>query len=269
MDAHIILIVLTAAFFHAVWNASVKLGNDKILSLVGIQIATLLIALPLAPLVGLPERASWPWMLTSAVLHFGYYLSLASAYRYGDFAQAYPVARGSAPILVTLCGVFVLHESLSGTELLALAGVIGGILIFATRRLGAVLHHRKALPSALLTACFIGAYTIVDGIGGRLSANIPAYIVWLSIVDSLLLMLYALPQRSLPEVIALASGWRLSLLGAVLSLAGVLDGGMGDVAGFHSAGVCHPRDLGHHRRPDRCVLLQGAGRQAQESSPRW
>ena len=218
MDTHIILLVLLAAFFHAVWNASVKLGDDKLLSLTGIQVATLIMVLPLVPLVGLPHPASWPYLLASAVLHFGYYLSLASAYRYGDFAQAYPVARGSAPILVTLWGVFVLNESLGGVEWLSVTGVIGGIMIFATRRLGAVLHHRKALLSALITSCFIGAYTIVDGIGGRLSMNIPAYMVWLGVFDGIPMVLYALHQRSLSEVIALKSKWRICLLGAVLSL---------------------------------------------------
>ena len=219
MDAHIIFIVLAAAFFHAAWNASVKLGDDKVLSLVGIQGATVLIALPLLPLVGLPHPDSWPYLLTSVVLHFGYYLGLASAYRYGDFAQAYPVARGTAPILVACWGVLVLQETLSGIEWLSLAGVIGGIMIFATRRLGAVLHHHKALLSALVTSCFIGAYTLVDGIGGRLSGNIPAYIVWLSILDGVPLITYALHQRSLAEVVALKSRWRIYLFGAVLALA--------------------------------------------------
>ena len=219
MDAHIIFIVLLAAFFHALWNATVKQGNDKLLSITGIHLGALVIVLPLVPLVGLPHAHSWPYILLSAALHFGYYLSLASAYRHGDFSQAYPVARGSAPILVALWGVFVLQETLSVTEWLAVSGVIGGIMIFATRRLGAVLAQRKALMSALLTACFIGAYTITDGIGGRLSMNIPAYMVWLSITDSIPLVLYALHQRSRAEVFALTSQWRVCLLGAALSLA--------------------------------------------------
>lgn len=219
MDIKIILIVLLAAFFHAVWNASVKLGNDKLLSLTGIQMTMLIVVLPLVPFVGLPHPSSWFYLLASVLLHFAYYVGLASAYRYGDFAQAYPIARGSAPILVTLWGVFVLHESMRGHELLAVVGVVGGIMIFATRRLGTVLHQRKALLSALMTACFIGGYTIVDGIGGRLSDNIPAYMVWLSILDSFPLALYALHQRGWSDVIALKSTWRISLFGSVLSLA--------------------------------------------------
>ena len=218
MDAHLIFAVLVAAFFHAVWNASVKRDDDKLLSITGIQIATLVLVLPLMPLVGLPHPSSWPYLFASAILHFGYYLSLARAYRYGDFAQAYPVARGCAPILVALWGVLVLNETLSGIQLLSLGGVIGGIMIFATRRLGAVLNHRRALVSALVTSGFIGAYTIVDGVGGRSSMNVPAYMVWLSILDSVPMMLYVLHRRSLSEVIALKSKWRISLFASLLSL---------------------------------------------------
>jgi len=218
MDARIISIVLLAAFFHAVWNASVKLGDDKILSLAGMQAASLLLVIPLIPLVGLPHPDSWPYLLMSVVLHFGYYLSLASAYRYGDFAQAYPVARGSAPILVTAWGVFLLGEALAPLEWAALAGIVGGIMIFATRRFGEVLHHRKALASALITSCFIGAYTIADGVGGRLSMNIPAYMVWLSVLDSAPMVLYALHRRSWREVRAFAPKWRVCLFAAALGL---------------------------------------------------
>ena len=218
METHIIFIVLTAAFFHAVWNASVKLDADKLMVLTGMQVTTCLIVLPLVPLVGLPHPHSWPYLLASAIFHFGYYLGLANAYRYGDFAQTYPVARGTAPILVTLWGVFVLRETLSGIELASTLGVIAGIMIFATRRLGAVLHQRKALLSALTAAFFIAAYTLVDGVGGRRSMNIPAYMVWLSILDGCLLALYVVYRRSFTEVLAQATKWRVNLLGAVLSL---------------------------------------------------
>ncbi len=219
MATHLIFIVLLAAFFHAIWNAAVKSGGDKLLSIAGIQIASVALVLPLTLVVGLPSAASWPYLLISAALHLGYYLCLASAYRYGDFAQVYPVARGSAPILVTLVGVFVLHEALGGVQLLAIAGVVGGIMIFASRRLGAARHQRQALWSALATAGFIGAYTLADGVGGRLSANIPGYMVWMSILDGVPLVLYAIYRRSWQAVRALKSTWRISVLGAVLSSA--------------------------------------------------
>ncbi|MDD9858674.1 MAG: DMT family transporter [Gammaproteobacteria bacterium] len=218
MDAHIIALVLLAAFFHAVWNASVKRGDDKLRVITGIQAASILLVLPLVPFVGLPHADSWPYIALSAALHFGYYLSLAAAYRYGDFAQAYPVARGSAPIMVALWGVLVLREALSGGQWLSLALVIGGIMIFATRRLGGVLQHRKALWCALLTAAFIAAYTVTDGVGGRLSGNVAAYMVYLTLTDSALVVLYAAHRERAAAWREMAAEWRLSLAGGALAL---------------------------------------------------
>ena len=218
MDAHIIALVLTAAFFHAVWNASVKRGEDKFRVITGIQAASILLVLPLLPFVGLPHADSWLYIALSAALHFGYYLSLAAAYRHGDFAQAYPVARGSAPILVALWGVLVLREALSGGQWAALILVLGGIMIFATRRLGGVLQQRKAMGCALLTAAFIAAYTVTDGIGGRRSGNVAAYMVYLTLLDSALVVLYSAHRWRGNEWRALAADWRLSLVGGALAL---------------------------------------------------
>jgi drug/metabolite transporter (DMT)-like permease len=103
-------------------------------------------------------------------------------------------------------------------ELVSVAGVITGIMIFATRRFGNVVHDTRALISALLTSCFIAGYTIVDGMGGRLSMNVPAYMLWLTVLDGLPMAIYAIRVRSLQQVVALRSSWRISLFGAALSL---------------------------------------------------
>jgi len=218
MDAKIALIVLIAALFHAIWNATVKSGKDHLLSITGLKIATGLIALPLVLVFGLPHIASWPYLFASAVIHIGYYIALSEAYKYGDFSQAYPIARGTAPILVALWGVFVLNELLSTFEIISLIGVLGGILIFATREFGQVIRDRRALFAALLTSGFIGSYTIVDGLGGRLSENVPAYMVWLSILDGVPIVIYAMLKRSVSEVIAIRHNWKILFIGGSLAL---------------------------------------------------
>jgi hypothetical protein len=60
-----------------------------------------IVALAMLPFVGTPDRAAWPYMLVSAVIHFGYYVTLAGAYRRGDLSFAYPLMRGVAPLIVT------------------------------------------------------------------------------------------------------------------------------------------------------------------------
>jgi drug/metabolite transporter (DMT)-like permease len=219
MDASIALIVLTAAFFHATWNATVKSSSDHLLSITGINVAVGIIALGLLPLVGIPEPESWLYLLISAVLHFGYYIALSEAYKYGDFSQAYPVARGTAPIIVTLWGVFVLNEILSTVEIISLIGVLIGIMIFATRRFGQVVQDRRALTAALITSAFIGGYTLADGVGGRLSSNVPSYMVWLSILDCVPILIYAICKRGVKQVIAIRRDWIVLFFGGALALA--------------------------------------------------
>ena len=62
------------------------------------------------PFVPLPFMPSWPFAMASVVIHFGYYLTLAQAYRTGDLSFAYPLMRGTAPLLVTLLGIVFLRE---------------------------------------------------------------------------------------------------------------------------------------------------------------
>ena len=219
MDSHLIFLVLLAALCHALWNALIKQTDDKIIGLVGLQSAIVLLCLPLIFIFDAPQRASWGLLALSTCFHFGYYLSLAYAYRFGDFAHAYPIARGGAPLVVAAWGVLVLHETMNARQWSALGLIIGGILIFAARRLRQVLHERQALFGALLTAAFIGAYTISDGVGGRLSGDAVGYVVWLSLIQGAPMLAYGLLRRQ-PRAVwrGLRDGWRRHFTGAVLSL---------------------------------------------------
>jgi len=219
MEIGVVIIVLLAAFFHALWNATVKSGSDHLLSIAGIQVAGAVIAVFLVPFAGVPHADSWPYLAASIVLHTLYYIGLSQAYRHGDFAQAYPIARGTAPILTTLCGVFFLHETLDSVEIISLCGVLLGIMIFATRRLGVVMKDRAAFTSSLVTSTFIAGYTIVDGVGARLSMNVPGYMVWLTILDMLPILIYTFCLRSPRALLSLRNHWKISFLGAGLSLA--------------------------------------------------
>ena len=217
MEAGIAIVVIVAALFHATWNAAVKSGKDHLLSITGINVATFLIALPLVPVVGLPAPESWPFLITSAVLHFGYYISLSEAYKYGDFSQAYPIARGTAPIIVTVWGTLVLGETLSTIELVSLIGVLSGILIFTSQALPRVMRDRRALIAALVTSVFIGGYTLADGVGGRLSQNIPGYMIWLYLLDGIPVLAYAVCRRGIHEVAGIRHDWKLMFVGAGLA----------------------------------------------------
>lgn len=90
--------VLLGALLHASWNALVKSRNDTFLATVLVGgAAGLLSALGL-----LLAAASWPYIAASIAIQLAYHALLVAAYRNGDLSHAYPLMRGSAPLLVAL-----------------------------------------------------------------------------------------------------------------------------------------------------------------------
>lgn len=189
------LIVLLAAVLHAGWNAMLRAGADRLWSMTIMCMAIALACAVAAVFVPTPARASWAYALLSALLHVGYNLFLVRTYRSGDLGQTYPIARGASPLLVCL-GAAVFARELP--DPLSLAGVLlvsGGIvaLAFQGRRLGL-----ESLPYALGTGAFIGAYTVTDGIGARLSGTPLGYTVWMCLLWGLMA----------PPVYLILRGWR-------------------------------------------------------------
>ena len=64
-------------------------------------------------MVGLPRRAAWPWLAASMTIHIGYYITLVGAYRHGELGFAYPIMRGTAPLLVAMLSGPLIGEHLS------------------------------------------------------------------------------------------------------------------------------------------------------------
>lgn len=102
MPTEALVLTLIAAVMHASWNAIVKVGIDRAVVLALIAFAHTVVGTVMIALAGIPEPASWPFILASTLLHYGYYLCLHHAYRVGDLSQVYPLARGVAPLLVAL-----------------------------------------------------------------------------------------------------------------------------------------------------------------------
>ena len=220
MDLFVTLSVLCAAFLHAIWNAFVKTGDDQLISITGIAAGSTVIALIIFPFSTAPEPESWPYIFASVLLHVGYMIALSQAYRYSDFSSAYPIARGTAPILVFAWSFVFLQEAMSTREILAVFGILVGIMVFSTRKLGAVVNDRKALMYALLTALFIAAYTIVDGIGVRLSKSVSGYIVWMTMFEVLPLLAYTYIRRGPKVFTALAQNAPKLLLASMMAVGG-------------------------------------------------
>ena len=219
METSVFLAVLAAAALHALWNTQAKSGADRFLSTMLVAIASGTISAPLLPFVPLPAAAAWPWLLASGVIHIGYFLYLARAYQSGDLAQVYPIARGTAPLLVAMFGAGLLAERLSGTATAGLALLVPGLWLMAMRG-GRDLARLSARPvlAALATAIFTAAYTVVDGIGVRASGHALSYSLWLFAVMSVFMLAVTLYVRGLAVVPQLLANWKTGLGAGIMAV---------------------------------------------------
>ena len=62
------------------------------------------------------EAEAWPFIAASAALELAYFALLAATYSRADYSFAYPVARGSAPILVLLISTIALGAEISAAR---------------------------------------------------------------------------------------------------------------------------------------------------------
>lgn len=185
-------IVLFAALLHASWNAIVKGAPDKLLTTILVATSAAAISALALPFLAQPARESWPFLAASAVLQVGYYLLVARAYRGADMSQAYPLMRGTAPLLVAVVSRFWLGEHLSPAAWAGVALICSGVLSLALAGRGA---NVQSVRAALLNAVVIASYTLVDGAGVRASGEPVAYTLWLNLLSGAPLLVWVLAAR--------------------------------------------------------------------------
>lgn len=218
MSGSVFTLILLAALLSATWNAIVKGSADKFLQAVLIANGAGVIALLLLPFLPQPARVSWIYIGASALLQVLYYHFLAAAFRAGDFSHAYPMMRGTAPLLVSLLSGPVIGEALSLGRWLGVALISTGVIGLAWEARSRVGAHSAVLKYGLANAVVIAAYTTVDGIGVRASGAAAAYTLWIFVVTALVLLIGALLTRP-EELFDYARGrLRFTLIGAVATL---------------------------------------------------
>jgi drug/metabolite transporter (DMT)-like permease len=214
MTLAVFLAVLFAAALHAGWNALVKLGLDRFSSILFLALVQGGIALLLLPFFGLPPGAAWPWLLAGSALHSGYKLVLIRAYGHGDLSQVYPLARGTAPLIVAVAATLWLGEAMVPARVAAVVAIAGGIMLMAGK--GGL--TRTGLAWALATAAFTAAYTLVDGVGARIAGSASAFTLTLFVLDGLVMLGFGLAARGGGSLVALLPAWRGGVAAGAMSL---------------------------------------------------
>ncbi|TMH35539.1 MAG: hypothetical protein E6H66_07370 [Betaproteobacteria bacterium] len=213
------LAVLAAGLLHAGWNALLKssVRGDPMLDTAVVVAGSSLWGLVVLPFTGVPDVASWPYIATSSVIHFGYYITLAQAYRTGDLSFAYPLMRGTAPLLVAVLGSVFLRELPGIPMMLGILLISLGIvsIAFVQRHK----HPASAAYWAFANASLIAVYTVVDGTGARASGNPAAYVAWLIFLEGIPFVAWVVARRGPSAIAYLRASSPNGIIGGGCSLA--------------------------------------------------
>jgi drug/metabolite transporter (DMT)-like permease len=185
-----------------------------------VMIATaIVLAALVVPFVPLPLKPSWLFIFLSTVAHCGYYLFLLLAYREGELSQVYPLARGTAPLLVAISGFIFAGESLSVAGCVGVALVSIGVASLAFERGLPSGGQRHAVTCAVVTGLFIAFYSVVDGLGVRRAGMAASYISWLFLLEGIPFLIYSLWRRGRSSLVLIKAQWRRGVLGGIISTA--------------------------------------------------
>jgi drug/metabolite transporter (DMT)-like permease len=193
----IVFLVLLAGLIHAIWNALAKGIASQSTSFALINVGTTTVSWIALPFIGLPRAAAWPFVLASTACHLGYQLFLMGSYERANFSRAYPIARGVAPLLVSIGGLVFASEHLNAEAILGVFFVVVGVISLAYVRNSSRLD-RVGIYWALATGAAIALYTVVDGLGVRRSHDTLRYAVALFVLQSTIWLIAVVVRR----------GWR-------------------------------------------------------------
>jgi drug/metabolite transporter (DMT)-like permease len=264
--------VLFAALLHAIWNSCAHAIGDRLVGFALIGIAATLGGGVLVAVGGLPPAASWPFVLASAATHVVYNLLLMASYQLGEFSQTYPLARGTAPWVVALASVYLLHRSLPPAQL-------AGVLVISVGLAGLVLAGGRpgrarlpALGASVATGMMIALYTVIDGVGVTRTPLL-AYIGWMFLLQGPPLPVLAALRRSnllarlrVAALPGLAGGF-ISLAAYSIVLWAQTSGALAPIAALRESSIVFGslivgavflgERLGHRRAVASAVVLAG------------
>jgi len=207
------LMMIASGAVHAVVNAILKSGKDKLSSRALIDGFSGLLVLPFAFFLPAPHGA-WGWLAGSWLTHLVYLICLVKAFERADMTVAYPIARGVAPALASVVAVLLFSEPISWLTAGGIALVSIGVMTVGLGR-----HvDRRALGWALATGACIALYTVFDAQGVRAAPSALGYIAWVYLaMGGGIAVLFAL-WRGPRFILAAREEWKPGLIAGALSI---------------------------------------------------
>lgn len=178
MPLYVTLAILLGAALHATWNALVRAAPNKFLDTILVLLGMGFWAGCLLPFVPLPAAPSWPYLIASILIHVAYFSLVVLSYRGAELSFAYPIMRGTAPAFSAILAATLLNEWPSLTGWIGVFLISSGVIVLSLDSWRSGSLRRGPLFIALSNAGVIVIYTLVDGVGVRLSGNALSYIGW-------------------------------------------------------------------------------------------
>ncbi|MFI5909968.1 EamA family transporter [Dactylosporangium sp. NPDC051541] len=215
LSGGVVALTLGAAVLHAAWNAVAHGVRDRLVGFALMGVADVAAGGVAVLVLGWPPAGAWPYVIASAGLHVVYVLLLWASYELGDFSQAYPLARGSAPWLVAVI-VLVLGHRMPWVQAAGIVVITAGLLGLAF--VGGVRRGRAVIGAALATGVAIAGYTVVDAAAVAVTP-VPVYAAWLFLLQGPVLPVIALVRRK-GKLVEQARGlWAAGIGGGLVSIA--------------------------------------------------
>ncbi|MET4158606.1 DMT family transporter [Agromyces sp. PvR057] len=219
MSAGVLLAVLGAALLHGTWNAIAKAIPARLVSSALIGTVYLVAGAIGCLVLPFPPREVWPYLLVSAAVQTLYLVLLTAAYAKSEFGRTYPLTRGIAVLGITLIATMFLGERMAPAQIAGVAVVAIALFALSWSPKG------RGGPAGTLMAVAVGvtitAYSVLDGIGVRLSGEPFGYASWLFLMQGVTIPLVCLVLSR--DRAGLLRGMRehapMGVLGGILSLA--------------------------------------------------
>jgi drug/metabolite transporter (DMT)-like permease len=224
LTSGVLAAVLGAAVLHALWNSLVKSAGDKFLSSAVVALWCGVAALVAALVLPRPAGAALPFIVASAVIHIVYFLLVGRLYHNADLSVAYPMMRGSAPLITAVIAFATLGEAPGPIASLGVAALVAGVLTMGASGLAHGRINRPTMVVALANSAVIAVYSVIDGQGARLSgagaAFAFAYNAWADALTALAYLPIILFLRGRAAAVAFTQDWRRGLIGGLAAFIG-------------------------------------------------
>lgn len=212
MSLAAIALVIGSAMLHASWNLLVKRSSDSLTAITAQMGLGALAATPVVLWLGVPFRA-WPFLIATSLVHTGYVTTLIAGYDRGDLSVVYPIARGTAPVFVTIGSALFLDDTPETVGFVAIGLVVAGIYVVGIR------GRSRGTGWALATSVFIAGYTMIDGAAVRHLDDSVAYTLTAFITMTIALLPTVVWRRGTARVVAVVKAeWKTHLLAGIASV---------------------------------------------------